>query len=60
MGKLFKISSSARFPKIETNKQMDRIYSLKSPFFYGIFVFSYLIQYKNFDVHLPEVDACVV
>ena len=55
-----KISSCVRFQKNESNKQIDRIYSLKSRFFYGIFVFSYLIQYKNFGVHLPEVDACVV
>ena len=39
---------------------IGKIYSLKSSFFDGNFVFSYTIQYKNFDEHLPEVGACAV
>ena len=57
---MFKISRSVRFQKNARYKQIDYIYSLKSPFFYGIFVFLYSIQHKNFDVHLPEVGACAV
>ena len=57
---LFKISSLVRFQKIERNMLIGKIYSLKSSFFYGNFVFSYTIQYKNFDEHLPEVGACAV
>ena len=57
---LFKISSLVRFQKIERNMLIGKIYSLKSLFFDGNFVFSYTIQYKNFDEHLPEVGACAV
>ena len=54
------MSSPVRFQKIESNIPIGCIDSLKSPFFDGNFVFSHLIQYKNFDEHLPEVGACAV
>ncbi len=54
------MSSSVRFQKIESNIPIGCIDSLKSPFFDGNFVFSRLIQYKNFDEHLPGVGACAV
>ncbi len=55
------MSSPVRFQKIESNIPIGScIDSLKSPFFGGNFVFSRLIQYKNFDEHLPGVGACAV
>ncbi len=54
------MSSPVRFQKIESNIPIGCIDSLKSPFFDGNFVFSHLIQYKNFDEYLPEVGACAV
>ena len=54
------MSSSVHFQKIESNIPIGCIDSLKSPFFNANFVFSHLIQYKNFDEHLPGVGACAV
>ncbi len=54
------MSSSVHFQKIESNIPIGCIDSLKSPFFNANFEFSHLIQYKNFDEHLPEVGACAV
>ncbi len=54
------MSSPVRFQKIESNIVIGFIDSLKSPCFDGNFVFFRLIQYKNFDEHLPGVGACAV